>query len=64
MRVKRPLWWRQRVGLCVGDVLVALDGYRIANKDQYSIVRDMNGEPDIMYTVWRSSKYLERVPGR
>jgi len=57
----------QRIGLWVGDVLVALDGYRIANTDQYYIVRDMSTSPAVMYTVWRNGKYLEvkgRIPGR
>ena len=57
----------QKLGLGAGDVLVAIDGYRIRNKSQYYLVRDLKRDPMISYIVWQKGHYVEakgNVPQR
>jgi hypothetical protein len=57
----------QRLGLRVGDVLVAIDGYRISNTAQYYMVRAFRTDPIVSYIVWQTDHYVEvkgNVPQR
>ena len=57
----------QQLGLGVGNVLVAIDGYRIRNKAQYYFVRALKRDPMITYIVWKMDHYVEvkgKVPRR
>ena len=50
-----------------GDVLVALDGYRVDSDAQYTVVRALTLDPKMDFIIWRDGKYLEvqaSVPGR
>ena len=54
-------------GLKVGDVIVALDGYRVDTFGQYGFVRGMKAEAPLQLILWDGSKYREQaasVPDR
>jgi hypothetical protein len=57
----------QNIGIFRGDVLVALDGRRIRNKEQYYFFRDGSKDPNISYIVWRGGHYVQvagNIPDR
>jgi hypothetical protein len=45
-------------GLRDGDVIVALDGYRVRDYAQYSVVRDLSGDPAMRFVYFRDGRYL------
>jgi hypothetical protein len=49
----------KRLGLRPGDVIVALDGYRIRNVKQYRLVRSLTEDPKMGLVVWHDDRYLE-----
>jgi tetratricopeptide (TPR) repeat protein len=49
----------QKTNLKVGDVIVALDGYRIRTDRQYSCARSMTQNPNMDFIVWRKGEYAE-----
>jgi hypothetical protein len=53
----------RRFGLERGDVVVALDGWRVENRVQYLCVRSFTDEPGMTAIVWRKEKYQE-IAGR
>jgi tetratricopeptide (TPR) repeat protein len=48
-----------RFGVTVGDVIVAIDGYRIGNENQYLCVRGFTDDPNMTVIVWRAGRYRE-----
>ena len=51
----------------VGDIFVAIDGYRIRNKLQYYFVRSLKRDPKVTYILWQANHYVEvtgNVPQR
>ena len=46
-------------GLKAGDVIVAMDGYRVENYGQYRAIIKMKDDPDFSVIVWRTSRYFE-----
>jgi hypothetical protein len=55
------------VGLKSGDVIVAVDGYRVRSTAQYLKVNEMTDSPKIQLIVWSNGGYHEivaEVPGR
>ncbi len=56
-----------KAGLKIGDVFVALDGYRVQTVEQYMLVRGLTNDPKIVLILWDGAKYVEistSVPGR
>jgi hypothetical protein len=49
----------RRNGLQVGDVVVALDGYRVQNTAQYSLIRLFTDDPTVSLVVFRPGGYRE-----
>lgn len=49
----------RRFGLRTGDVVLALDGFRVRDDDQYLCVRGFSDEPEMQAIVWRDGRYLE-----
>jgi hypothetical protein len=45
--------------LKAGDVVVALDGYRIHNEEQYGTVRNFSDSPKMALIVWHDGRYAE-----
>ncbi len=57
----------RRSGIHTGDIVVALDGYRVVTHEQYTTVRALRVDPRIDLMVWRKGRYLEigaELPGR
>ena len=48
-----------RWGLNKGDVIVALDGFRVHTDGEYSIVRHLDADPKMTLIVWHDGKYQE-----
>jgi len=48
-----------RVGLKLGDVFVALDGYRVQTLEQYMLIRALTDDPHLTLIVWNRNKYVE-----
>jgi tetratricopeptide (TPR) repeat protein len=48
-----------RFGINLYDVIVAIDGYRIRNQDQYLCVRGFTDDPHMRVVVWRAGRYVE-----
>jgi hypothetical protein len=46
-------------GLRRGDVIVALDGWRVRDDRQYTAVRAFDDDPEMRFVVWRDDKYVE-----
>jgi tetratricopeptide (TPR) repeat protein len=53
----------RRFGLRIGDRIVALDGHRVRNEQQYLAVRSFRDDPTMTAVVWRDGR-LETVSGR
>ena len=50
----------QSIGMQGGDVIVAVDGYRIENELQYTFVRNLDPDNDRMIlVVWDGTRYAE-----
>ena len=49
----------QEAGLHKGDVIVALNGIRIHNKDQYLFAWVMSNEPELDLIIWQKNHYRE-----
>jgi hypothetical protein len=49
----------QQASLQVGDVVVALDGYRVGSEDQYFYIRALSADPHMDLIIWRQDRYLE-----
>jgi tetratricopeptide (TPR) repeat protein len=47
------------LGLKIGDIFVAVDGFRIHSLPQYSFVRAMSTDPRIGFFVWNGTAYFE-----
>jgi hypothetical protein len=45
-------------GLRNGDVLVAVDGYRVRDYAQYTVVRDLSRDPAMQFVYFRNGRYL------
>ena len=50
--------WR-RYGIQQGDRIVALDGYRLTDWDQYLAVKSFSDDPEMSTIVWRYRRYVE-----
>ena len=42
-----------------GEVIVALDGFRVRSPEQYDAVLSFDDSPDVRWIVWRAPGYLE-----
>jgi tetratricopeptide (TPR) repeat protein len=49
----------RRLGIRSGDLVVALEGIRIRNADQYLAVRSWSDDPKMRVVVWRNGRYEE-----
>lgn len=57
----------QRANLKLGNVFVALDGWRVRTMEQYLWVRDLKKDSPLKLVVWNGAKYVEIIadtPGR
>jgi len=52
-----------RNGVRKGDVVVAVDGWRVRTSEQYYEARAFDDDPDFRLIVWRDGKYVE-LPAR
>ena len=52
-----------RFGLVKGDVVVAINGYRIRNDRQWGLLWSLDDKPEATTIVWRQGRYIE-VKGR
>jgi tetratricopeptide (TPR) repeat protein len=48
----------ERAGLKAGDVIVALDGYRVRTRRQYLLVRGFTDDPEMSLILFRHPRYL------
>jgi hypothetical protein len=48
-----------RSGLLKGDIIVALDGYRVQNDQQYECILHFTRDPKMDLIVWRKNQYKE-----
>jgi hypothetical protein len=48
-----------RNGVRKGDVVVAVDGWRVRSSGQYLTAREFDDDPDFRLIVWRDGKYVE-----
>jgi len=54
-------------GLHAGDVIVAIDGYRVRTQAQYSFIRGLTEDPNLHLIVWNARGFRElaaKVAGR
>ena len=49
----------EKAGIKVGDVVVALDGYRVQTLDQYMFVRSLTDNPKLSIILWNGTKFTE-----
>jgi tetratricopeptide (TPR) repeat protein len=49
----------EKWGLKAGDVVVALDGYRVRTEQQYLGVRSISNDPKMVLIVWRDGQYRQ-----
>jgi hypothetical protein len=47
----------RRWGLHMGDVIVAVDGYRVRDFRSYKVLRDVGSDPQLDLIIWRSGAY-------
>ncbi len=52
-----------RFGLVKGDLVVAINGYRIRNDRQWGLLWSLDDKPEATTIVWRQGRYIE-VKGR
>jgi tetratricopeptide (TPR) repeat protein len=48
----------EQAGLQPGDIIVAMDGYRVESEPQYRYLRDRSRDPHMDLIIWRGSRYL------
>lgn len=51
----------ERLGFAKGQIVVALDGYRINTREQSQIIRQLTLNQDMKYVVWDGKQYKEIV---
>jgi len=49
----------ERAGLKAGDIIVALDGFRVRTRRQYYVVRGFGEEPTLSLIIFRHPRYVE-----
>jgi hypothetical protein len=49
----------EQVGIATGDIIVALDGFRVRTRRQYVLVRKFSDRPEMALVVYRHPGYLE-----
>ncbi len=49
----------REAGLMPGDVIVALDGFRVRSFGQYEAVRTFSESPELKLAVWRVNRYMD-----
>jgi len=49
----------EQTGLRVGDVIVAVDGVRVRDFEQYVVMKYQKWTPDMRFTIWRGGTYLD-----
>ncbi len=49
----------REAGLMPGDVIVALDGFRVRSFAQYEAIRAFSESPELKLVVWRVNRYLD-----
>jgi len=49
----------QQASLQSEDIVVAFDGYRVENEDQYEYIRALSTDPKMDLIIWRSDRYFE-----
>ncbi len=57
----------QRASLSQGDIVVALDGYKVESEPQYDYINAQKTDPKMDFIVWRQNAFLEvhaNVPHR
>ena len=52
-------WWTEKAGFRKGDIVAAVDGYQVSNRDQYRILFDRSFEDLVKVTVWRVDRYID-----
>ena len=63
VRVSEPSALARSAGLDTGDVIVALDGWRVHNVPQYEAIRELDWRPEFVLHRWRRGRY-ESLPAR
>ena len=48
----------RRNGMHRGDIVVAMDGWRVRNYEQFATIREFDDDPDLRLVLWRGGKYL------
>lgn len=61
MEVVREDWVADKSPLKEGVVIVALNGYAVANKDQYDVARELSTKPSVWVIYWNGKEYKERT---
>ena len=51
----------RQIGIVAGDVIVALDGYRVETYPQYSTIRSLTDDPSVRLVFWHEGRYFERT---
>jgi len=49
----------ERYGMHANDIIVAVDGVRVNDLDQYYAAKTMSLDPTMRLIVWRELKYME-----
>lgn len=49
-------------GLGTHDIIVAIDGYKVENRDQYEFIRSLNDSPRMDLVVWHRNHYVAVQP--
>jgi hypothetical protein len=53
--------YAERLGFAKGQIVVALDGYRLNSMEQSKIIRLLTLNPEMKYVVWDGKQYKEIV---
>lgn len=59
LRIRTAGQLGERAGLRVGDVIVAVDGIRVRDLEQYAVMKFQSWAPAIQFCVWRGDRYLD-----
>ena len=49
----------EQTGLRTGDIIVAVDGVRVRDFEQYVVMKYQKWTPEMQFTIWRGGKYLD-----
>lgn len=49
----------RHAGLRPGDIVVAVDGYRVHNSEQWAAIRSFRDDPTISVVIWRGGGYIQ-----